>query len=84
MRDYGNQKEEFYETSDLGVITVLNMHNFKPKEFKNKGKKKIAVYDNTQELEKLVNDYLTGKLKVVAKDFNRSIRETKYTILNVI
>lgn len=84
MRDYGQQKGEFYETSDLGIITALSMHDFKPKEFKSEGKKKIAVYDNTQELEKLINDYITNKLMVSALKFNKAIRETKYMIFNVV
>lgn len=75
--------KEFYETSDLGVMAVLNLKGIKPRDFRSEGKKKFAIYDNTQELEAVVNDYLLGTLMVDAKSYNQAIKETKYMIFNV-
>jgi hypothetical protein len=84
MRNYGQTKEEFYETSDLGVITALEVSDIPIKEIKSQGRRKIAVFENTQNVENTVNKYLAKDLTVDAFEFNRTLREVKHRLLSSV
>jgi hypothetical protein len=84
MRNYGQTKNEFYETSDLGVITALEVSGVNFKEIKTNGNRKIAVFENTQNVENIVNKYLAKDLTVDAFKFNRTLREVKHRLLSSV
>jgi hypothetical protein len=73
----------FYETSDMGTIAVLELYKFPIREIRG-DRKKVAVFDKTPELEEIVNSFNLGSLEGNLFEFNEQLRKTKYKILNAI
>jgi hypothetical protein len=74
-------ENNIFETHDLATVAVLEYFNFPIREIKGDRRKEV-VFDNTIELQELVDDFILGKLKVDPLKFSDQIRRTKYKILN--
>jgi hypothetical protein len=76
-----NNTKEMFETYDLATVAILEYFDFPIREIKG-DRRKSVVFDNTIELQELVDDFILGKLKVDPLKFSDQIRRTKYKILN--
>jgi hypothetical protein len=74
-------EKEIFETSDLATIAILELNDFQIREITG-DKKKFAIFDNTIKLQKVVDDFILGKLRVEPLEFFNQIRTTRYKLIN--
>ena len=74
-------EKDMFQTSDLATIAILELNDFQIREITG-DKKKFAIFDNTIKLQKVVDDFILGKLRVEPLEFFNQIRTTRYKLIN--
>jgi len=78
------ENDNLYKTSDLALVTTLSLF-FPIESLDNSGTQKVYfTFKKTPELEKLIEMYWSGELKVSPLDYFRKISEVKTRIYSRI
>ena len=76
--------EQFYKTSDLALATTLSLYSpVETTEFVG-GKKVLFVFLKSQELDKLINLYWSGELRVDPQQYFAQLKVIKTRIYSQI
>ena len=71
---------EFLETNELGLVTGLITLGYPPLERRREKKEIIFVFENTQEIERLRNDFYNNRMDVDARNFHTTMKALKTSI----
>ena len=71
---------EFKEISDLGLITGLLSLGYAPKERRRDGKRVIYVFESSDNLKQLCEDFFSNRMSVDAQTFHTTMKAVKSSI----
>ena len=77
------EREDNYETSDLWVSAFLLTSGGKMTDTYQHNGRIIFIFEDRERSEKLVQDYLMGRAKVVAKDLVSAFRGIKSLLYQI-
>lgn len=72
--------QQFYKTSDLGLVTTLSLHFPVITIDRNNPNKVLFVFDQTSELNDFVNKYWRSEIVVEPQTFTNQIKNIKTRI----
>lgn len=70
-------KDDYYQTSDISLATVISLFHPLIDIQPQSNKKSLFVFKRSKKVEKLVEDYWTGALKIEPKTYFSQLKQIK-------
>lgn len=71
---------QFTEISDLGLVTGLMTLGYSPLERRKEGKRVLFVFEDSEEIKKLKDDFYNNRMDVDARQFHMTMKSVKNSI----